>query len=871
MPRPPRLPRSSRPRNNNPNGPSAITEYHPCGILRHGSYEVIGGQKIGFPDRIETDFVVNPGGSGRAYVGIRFRFPRHLENQSFSGAEDVFSIVLRFPAGTFCMSIENLSRGTFDLILPREETNDLAIINLSLGDGQTASVDGLGPALREETDLIDSYINVNQEAQGYRTLRDIFSQRQFRILARRGVQSSTALEKFAFFPSSQNHPYSHVHHWDLSRYNHQIPANSSKTQYPEKFEFDNTEDALTTMTQSVVQDSYWFYVDVREIRGIRQRAFFLKQGSRSTEDTDSFFVLMTLTPDITTRFSKSVKRITKLGRTVRISFRKPPAPGTRRRDGMVDRDDLFWEGVIRPTHAAQIKHKRSLMHVWLDFGDGTNVARRRVDAVNNALSVADPEVESPSDEMDNSCQDDTPERLYHRKLYGSFLRDFFVGRGLGNTLLNPPMMDSADVSTHGLSLSEPSFVAPKVDILGPINAIYREALLEMLKPGSRETYKSYLESVVLGLVGIFGEMESCTSEVLAVTALLYMGNPDIKTVHAAAWRNEDVTKFARCLHRTASTVVRSMKDKCTSAAQPYIPLIVRGCNIQSEVESFIKMIQGDLLIWDPRHWSRPFSLCEWLLKIVQHDRFDLDQLDRPELLEIRHKWKTSADYVGLRAFVNHDIEFWQVKEFDPTHYPDNQPQTATLADFLSEELTIDQGEEKDKDSSNSDATLNEENVEEERLSAEEQAARLKKEVWPHKLIQLLMVDILDVADALCTTPHVSRDVPYDKFWRSAGAVVFDEATHLSKSDAVIVWGNTMRPCAMAGKEGQTPWSGIDPFKTHEDGPHKGDYYNRFGPEAKVSALEFMRTTGWPCFKAASLDMPKFGEDMNSSDNVDGGW
>ncbi|KAI8161746.1 hypothetical protein K4K49_002269 [Colletotrichum sp. SAR 10_70] len=793
MPRPPRLPRSSRPRHNYQNRPLAITEYHPCGILRHGSYEVIGGQKIGFPDRFETDFVANPGGSGRAYVGIRFRFPRHLENQSFSGTEDVFAIVLRFPAGTF------------------------SIINLSLGDGQTASVDGLGPALREDTDLIDSYINVNQEAQGWKTLRDIFSQRQFRILARRGVQSSTALEKFAFFPSSQNYPYSHV----------LIPANSSKTQYPERFEFDNTEDALTAMTQSVVQDAYWFYVDVREIRGIRQRAFFLKQGSRSTEDTDSFFVLITLTPDIMTRFSKSVKRITKLGRT---------------------------------------------MHVWLDFGDGTNVARRRVDAVNNALSVADPEVESPSDEMDNNCQDDTPERLYHRKLYGSFLRDFFVGRGLGNTLLNPPTMDSGDVGTHGLNLSEPSLVAPKVDILGPINAIYREALLEMLKPGSRETYKSYLESVVLGLVGIFGEMESCTSEVLAVTALLYMGNPDIKTVHAAAWRNEDVTKFARCLHSTASSVVRSMKDKCTSAAQPHIPLIVRGCNIHSEVESFIKMIQGDLLIWDPRHWSRPFSLCEWLLKIVQHDRFDLDQLDRPELLEIRHKWKTSADYVGLRAFVNHDIEFWQVKEFDPTHCPDNQLQTATLADFLSEELTIDHNEKKDKDSSSSDATLNDENVEEEEgLSAEEQAARLKKEVWPHKLIQLLMIDILDVADALCTTPHVSRDAPYDKFWRSAGAVVFDEATHLSKSDAVIVWGNTMRPCAMAGKEGQTPWSGIDPFKTHEDGPHKGDYYNRFGPEAKVSALDFMRTTGWPCFKAASSDMPKFGEDMNLFHNVDGGW
>ncbi|KAF4877023.1 hypothetical protein CGCSCA1_v003740 [Colletotrichum siamense] len=323
MPRPPRLPRSSRPRNNNPKRPSAITEYHPCGILRHGSYEVIGGQKIGFPDRIETDFVVNPGGSSRAYVGIRFRFPRHLENQSFSGTEDVFAIVLRFPAGTF--------------------------------------FDGLGPALREETDLIDSYINMNQEVQGWKALCDIFSQRQFRILARRGVQSSTALEKFAFFPSSQNHPYSHVHHWDLSRYNHQIPANSSKTQFPQKFEFDNTEDALTTMTQSVVQDAYWFYVDVREIRAIRQRAFFLKQGSRLIEDTDSFFVLMTLTPDITTRFSKSVKRITKLGRTVRISFRKPPAPGTRRRDGMVDRDDLFWEGIIRPTYAAQIKHKHSLV------------------------------------------------------------------------------------------------------------------------------------------------------------------------------------------------------------------------------------------------------------------------------------------------------------------------------------------------------------------------------------------------------------------------------------------------------------------------------------------------------------------------------
>ncbi|KAK2735385.1 DNA helicase [Colletotrichum kahawae] len=63
--------------------------------------------------------------------------------------------------------------------------------------------------------------------------------------------------------------------------------------------------------------------------------------------------------------------------------------------------------------------------------------------------------------------------------------------------------------------------------------------------------------------------------------------------------------------------------------------------------------------------------------------------DRPELLEIRHTWKTSPDYAGLLAFVDHDIEFWQVKEFDPTHHPGNQPQTATLADFFSEELTID--------------------------------------------------------------------------------------------------------------------------------------------------------------------------------------
>ncbi|KAK2735382.1 DNA helicase [Colletotrichum kahawae] len=231
----------------------------------------------------------------------------------------------------------------------------------------------------------------------------------------------------------------------------------------------------------------------------------------------------------TTHFSKSVKRITKLGRTVRMSFRKPPAPDTWRRDGMVDRDHLFWEG----------------MYVWLEFGDGTNVARRFVDAVNNALSVADPELESP------------------------FLRDFFGGRGLGNALPNPP------------------------------------------------------------------RMESCTSEVLAVTALLYMGNPDIKTVHAAAWRDDDVTKFARCLHGTASTVVRSIKNSYTSAAQPHIPLIVRGCSIHSEVDSFIKMIQGDLLIWDTRHWSRPLSLCKWLLKIVQHDKSALDQLHQRAELGIR--------------------------------------------------------------------------------------------------------------------------------------------------------------------------------------------------------------------------------------------
>lgn len=102
-------------------------------------------------------------------------------------------------------------------------------------------------------------------------------------------------------------------------------------------------------------------------------------------------------------------------------------------------------------------------------------------------------------------------------------------------------------------------------------------------------------------------------------------------------------------------------------------------------------------------------------------------------------------------------------------------------------------------------------------------------------IEGLMMEILALADFIATTPNPALYDPYVGFATSARAVVLDEAGAMCVPDALIVWGPTMRPCAMGGDERQLPPAVMDRDN------------NRFYEQGGVSVLAHWQQTSLPTF------------------------
>jgi len=112
-----------------------------------------------------------------------------------------------------------------------------------------------------------------------------------------------------------------------------------------------------------------------------------------------------------------------------------------------------------------------------------------------------------------------------------------------------------------------------------------------------------------------------------------------------------------------------------------------------------------------------------------------------------------------------------------------------------------------------------------------------------QLILDLVKTIIMMADAVCTTPFCSSQDPYSKFNSNvAKGIILDEAGAMWQADALLVWGRGCRPCAMAGDPRQLP-----PVVMSHNEFRKGKCENAFSDLARVSQLEQVRRSGWPCF------------------------
>jgi hypothetical protein len=126
-----------------------------------------------------------------------------------------------------------------------------------------------------------------------------------------------------------------------------------------------------------------------------------------------------------------------------------------------------------------------------------------------------------------------------------------------------------------------------------------------------------------------------------------------------------------------------------------------------------------------------------------------------------------------------------------------------------------------------------------------------------------LVSVLDQiimsANVVCTTPAMANNEPYSRFnCDKAQAIAIDDANSMSRVDAIGFWGNTCRPCVMAGdpnllgptvkmtdrrvKRTSLTFSGFE-----EERVEYGHPYNRMAEEGSVSILGWTRTLGWKEF------------------------
>ncbi|KAH8122378.1 P-loop containing nucleoside triphosphate hydrolase protein [Trichoderma asperelloides] len=105
--------------------------------------------------------------------------------------------------------------------------------------------------------------------------------------------------------------------------------------------------------------------------------------------------------------------------------------------------------------------------------------------------------------------------------------------------------------------------------------------------------------------------------------------------------------------------------------------------------------------------------------------------------------------------------------------------------------------------------------------------------------------LLQSVDILCTTPALSCQGDF-KIWKEkAKGIAVDEAGNVSRPDLYCVWGNTLLPCALGGDDRQFCPANM----TREDEKDSdGNHLNRLGGDARISALEFFRASGWPTFR-----------------------
>ncbi|KAL2673660.1 hypothetical protein Neosp_012103 [[Neocosmospora] mangrovei] len=127
-----------------------------------------------------------------------------------------------------------------------------------------------------------------------------------------------------------------------------------------------------------------------------------------------------------------------------------------------------------------------------------------------------------------------------------------------------------------------------------------------------------------------------------------------------------------------------------------------------------------------------------------------------------------------------------------------------------------------------------------------------------------LTSIPECAELLCTTSSCTETVKQYQLWKNSVArgVAVDEAANMHRADLYCIWGNTLLPCFLFGDPKQLPPTVMTSNQRYKtvlprdddsdiDMDKKGEpvcYINRFAKDAKISALQYLVSTGLPVYR-----------------------
>ncbi|KAL2675126.1 hypothetical protein Neosp_011306 [[Neocosmospora] mangrovei] len=286
---------------------------------------------------------------------------------------------------------------------------------------------------------------------------------------------------------------------------------------------------------------------------------------------------------------------------------------------------------------------------------------------NQETGEANPDTSTKADKMntvaklikanDTQIPTLTQKDIDHLFSMNLFLKDFLLGRGFNSLLLRDEIDDLtsqlSQTALHpadgGRSLPQ----MPKVDFFHGTDLHMVEMVLSRLRPDAKDQFIKYVKLIPLGLIGIFGFAGSSKTEILAITAHLFLTK--FSLVYASALTHVATTNFASRCYRVGRGIAEAYNNTAPANTQRHtIPLVVRGYDFHTELWAFHYVVEKkspdiDLSEGFGR-WDIKLSLSEWLLKVFKVDGWDPDPLNHPILFTLRQNFNEEPAYEDLRTF-----------------------------------------------------------------------------------------------------------------------------------------------------------------------------------------------------------------------------